>query len=57
MPSHDKSSKDKNDEPALERTKAIMTAMLHMPPKPHSEMKLGKGKPKPDKAARPKSSP
>jgi len=35
------SSPDKN---ALDETKRLMGALLRMPPRPHSEMKLGKAK-------------
>jgi hypothetical protein len=28
----------------LRKTKALMGALLRMPPKPHSEMKIGKSK-------------
>jgi hypothetical protein len=31
----------------LRKTKALMGALLRMPPKPHSEMKLKKAKKKP----------
>jgi len=30
----------------LKETKRLMGALLRMPPKPHSEMKIGKSKPK-----------
>jgi hypothetical protein len=33
----------------LKKTKALMGALLRMPPKPHSEMKLRKPKAKPTK--------
>jgi len=40
----------------LRNTKRLMGALLRMPPKPHSEMKLGKPKRK-DKAIKAKESP
>ena len=41
----------------LQETKRLMGALLRMPPKPHSEMKLGKptAKPKPSLARKPRS--
>jgi hypothetical protein len=38
---------ENGDGDPLARTKAIMAEMLRMPPRPHSEMKLGKPKAKP----------
>jgi hypothetical protein len=34
----------------IEKTKRLMGALLRMPPKPHSEMKIGKSKTKPTKS-------
>lgn len=34
----------------ISKTKRLMGALLRMPPKPHSEMKLGKSKEKPTKS-------
>jgi hypothetical protein len=35
----------------LDQAKKLMGALLRMPPKPHSEMKLGKSKGKPTKSS------
>jgi len=38
----------------IEQAKRLMGALLRMPPKPHSEMKLGKTKTKKDKSLKEK---
>jgi hypothetical protein len=46
----------KKIDPNIEQTKRLMGALLRMPPKPHSEMKLGKPTTKPIKTPARKAS-
>jgi hypothetical protein len=39
-----------NDEDQLKSTKAVMGALVRMPPKPHEDMKLGKPRAKSKKS-------
>lgn len=46
-----------NKKPDLDDTKRLMAALGRMPPKHHSEMKLGKAKGKPGKSPKKKTPP
>jgi hypothetical protein len=46
-----------SEKDALEGAKRIMGALVHMPPRPHDEMKLGKPRGKPSKSLKAKKAP